>query len=171
MLVGRWYARAVPLDQRDAVVGAHSTELFGPDWWPNNEPAYFSSNTLIGASENPVVLLRSLIPLASYMNPILRKATSGQRRAGNPYLIALDVTELPRAHERIVNDLVAYFKIWDHVSAALVFEPRFYVGLERKEWVVSIHLNSTASIALPPQLAILSGRGRLSIEFMLSEQA
>lgn len=167
---GRWYVRAVALEQRDEVVGAHSTELFGPGWWPSNEPSYFFTSTLIGTTCNPVVLLRSLIPLASYTNPILRKATGGQRNPGNPYLIAIDVTELPRAHERIVNDLIGYFEIWDHVSAVLLFEPRFYIGVERKEYVVSIHRNPTASIVLPPQLAVLSDEGRFSVEFTLSER-
>ena len=166
---GRWYVRAVPLEQRDEVVGAHSTELFEPSWWPDQEPSYFSTSTVIGTSANPVVLLRSLIPLVSYTNPILRKATGGQRRPVSPYLIALDVTDLPRAHERIVNDLVGYFQIWDHVSAVLLFEPRFYLGIERKEWVVLILPNPAASIALPPQLAAITDQGKFTVEFMLSE--
>lgn len=168
--VGRWYLRAVALEHRDEVVGANSTELFGPGWWPCNEPSYFVTSTLIGTNSNPVVLLRSLVPLASYMNPILRKATGGQRSPGNPYLIALDVTDLPRAHERIVNDLIGYFEIWDHVSAVLLFEPRFYIGVERKEYVVSIHRNPTACVALPPQLAVIQVGERFSVEFMLSER-
>ena len=168
--VGRWCARAVPLEQRDAVVGAHSTELFAPAWWPANKPCYFSSSALIGPSGNPEVLLRSLIPIAPYTNPILRKANGGQRRPGNPYLIALDVTELLGAHERIAPDLVGYFQIWDHVSAVLLFEPRFYIGVERKGWIVSIHPNPTAVVPLPAQLAAHSDRGRFSVEFILSER-
>lgn len=165
---GRWCVQAVALERRDDVVGAYSTELFGPAWWPSDEPNYFSTSTLIGATGNPVVLLRSLVPIASYTNPILRKATGRQKRPGNPYLIALDVSELPRAHERIVNDLIGYFKIWDHVTAVLLFEPRFYIGVERKVWVVSIHRNPSATIALPPHLAALSNRGKFSVDFTLS---
>lgn len=165
---GKWYARAVPLSQRDDVVGARTIELFGPAWWPDNEPCYFATGTLIGSTGNPVVQLRSLVPLASYMNPVLRKADSGQRRHGNPYMIALDVTELPRAHERIVDDLRGYFEIWNHVSAVLLFEPRFYTGFERKEWVVSIHRNPDATIPLPNHLAAV-GQNRCSIGFTLTQ--
>jgi hypothetical protein len=164
----KWYVRAVPLSLRDDVVGAHTVELFGPTWWPNNEPNYFSISTLIGSTGNPVVQLRSLVPLASYMNPILRKASSGQGRPGNPYLIALDVSDLPRAHERIVVDLRGYFEIWRHVSAVLLFEPRFYIGFERKEWVVSIHRNPGADISLPEYLAAV-GIERRPIDFTLTE--
>lgn len=166
---GRWYVQAVPLARRDELVGAHSTELFGPNWWPSDEPSYFSTSTLLGAIGNPVVFLRSLVPLASYMNPILRKATGGQRHPGNPFLIAVDVSELPRAHERIANDLIEYFKIWDHVTAVLLFEPRFYIGVKRKEWVVSIHPNPSATIGLPLPFAELSEQGRFSMQFTLSE--
>lgn len=164
---GKWYVRAVPLSLREDIVGAHTIELFGPTWWPNNEPSYFSTSTLIGSTGNSVVQLRSLVPLASYINPVLRKANSGQRRPGNPYLIALDVSELPRAHERIVDDLRGYFEIWSHVSAVLLFEPRFYTGFERKEWVVSIHRNPDATIPLPNHLAAV-GQERRSIDFTLT---
>nr|WP_294866553.1 hypothetical protein [uncultured Pseudogulbenkiania sp.] len=165
---GKWYVRAVPLSLRDDVVGSRTIELFGPAWWPNNEPSYISTSTLIGSMGNPVVQLHSLVPLVSYMNPVLRKASSGQGRPGNPYLIALDVSELPRAHERIVDDLRGYFEIWSHVSAVLLFEPRFYTGFERKEWVVSIHRNPHANISLPEHLAAVS-QERRSIVFTLTE--
>lgn len=166
---GRWCVRAVPLARRDDVVGAHTKELFAPSWWPSSEPNYFASSTLIGATGNPVVQLRSLVPLASYMNPLLRKASSGQGRTGSTYLIALDVSELPHAHERIVDDLSGYFKIWSHVSGVLLFEPRFWIGADRKEWVVSIHRNFSASVSLPVQLAAIAGRGRKSIGVALTQ--
>lgn len=165
---GRWYVCAVPLGQREDVVGANTTELFGPTWWPKNEPDYLSSSTLIGTAGNTVVQLCSLIPLTSYMNPVLRKASSGQGRSGNPYLIALDVSELPRAHERIVDDLHGYFEIWNHVSAVLLFQPRFYTGFERKEWVVSIHRNPYATVPLPGHLAAVV-QERCSIDFTLTQ--
>lgn len=167
-VAGNWYVRAVPLDRRDDVVGAHSVELFRPSWWPVDQPTYFSTSTLVGSRGSPVVLLRSLIPLASYMNPLLRKASSGQRRAGNPYLIAVDVSDLPRAHERVVDDLRGYFSIWEHVSGVLLFEPRFYIGANRKEWVASIIRNPSATVALPSDLAKLADRGRFSVEVSLA---
>ena len=165
---GKWSVSAIPLSLRDDVVGAHTIELFGPAWWPKNEPCYLSTSTLIGSTGNPVVQLRSLVPLTSYMNPVLRKANSGQGRPGNPYLIALDVSELPRAHERIVDDLRGYFEIWNHVSAVMLFEPRFYTGFERKKWVVSIHCNPDATVSLPRHLAAV-GQERCSIDFTLTQ--
>ncbi|MBX9636569.1 MAG: hypothetical protein K2Q45_03350 [Nitrosomonas sp.] len=167
---GKWYVRTLPLSQREDVVGVHTIELFCPAWWPKNEPNYLSTSTVIGSMGNPVVQLRSLIPMTSYMNPLLRKADSGQGRPGNPYLIALDVSELPCAHERIVNDLRGYFEIWNHVSAILLFQPMFYTGFERKEWIVSIHRNPGATIPLPKNFAAVD-QGRYSIDFTLTRKA
>jgi hypothetical protein len=164
----RWHVRAVPLDLREDVVGPHSVELFRPCWWPAEQPTDFSTGTLIGSGGNPVVLLRSLIPRASYRNPVLRKADSGQRRNGNPYLIAIDVSDLPRAHELLVDDLRKDFSIWEHVSGVLLFEPRFWVGADRKEWVVSIYRNPVAAIPLPAALVKWADCGRFSVKVRLS---
>lgn len=144
----RWFVSAVPLSMRDHVVGSQAME-YKPDWWPSSEPSFNSTSALIGAKGDPVVLLRSLIPAASYRNPVQRKAESGQARQGNPYVIALDVTQLPRAHDRIGADLKGYFEIWSHVSAVLLFEPRFFTGYGHKQWMISIHRNPFATIALP----------------------
>ena len=165
----KWCIRAVSLEMRDDVVGGRSVELFAPEWWPTDEPAYVVTSSLIGSNVNPAVMFRSLIPLASYRNPILRKATSGQSHPNNPYLIALDVSELPRAHQRIVEELQKDFKVWTHVSAVLLFDPRFFVGIRNKEYIVSIHLNPNASIALVPELAKISSENCFTVDFSLSE--
>ncbi len=165
----KWCIRAVALEKRDEVVSGRSAELFAPFWWSLDEPSYFAISTLIGGTENPTtVYIHSLIPDASYRNPIERKATSGQRRLDFPYIIGFDVSELPRAHERILNQLHSDFETWSHVSAVMLFEPRFWYGAERKEYIVSIHSNPYASVGLPEQLASLASGNRFSVEFMLS---
>lgn len=167
---GKWFVCAIELDRRDDVVGSSCTELFGPGWWPDDEPNYCVTSTLIGTVSNPVINLRSLVPLAPYTNPLLRKASGRQRNLGNPFLIAFDVTELPRAHERLVNDLNGYFEIWDHVSAVLLFEPRFWTGYEHKTYVVSVHPNPKAGIAIPHFLRQLPTGERFNVEFVISHK-
>lgn len=146
---GKWSVCAVGIERREEVVS--NTELFAPAWWPKNEPCTFAFNTVLGGSKNPYIQVRSLIPHTSYMNPIIRKADSGQRMPGKPYLIALDVSEFPRAHDRILGDLYHCFTAWDHVSGVLLFEPRFFVGY-RKQYIVSLHKNDSAACRLPDQL-------------------
>lgn len=147
---GKWSVCALEIERREEVVS--NTELFAPAWWPKNEPCDFAFNTVLGGSSgNPYVQVRSLVPHTSYMNPIIRKADSGQRIPGKPYLIALDVSEFPRAHDRILGDLYHSFAAWDHVSGVLLFEPRFFVGYH-KQYVVSLHKNHSATCRLPDQL-------------------
>jgi hypothetical protein len=166
--IGKWFVRVIPLDQRDEVVGERPVDIFGPNWWPRNKPEYFANHCQIGPEHSPVITLRSKIPVAQYTNPILRKATSAQRQQGRPFLIAVDVSKLPEAHELIAAQIDDYLKIWDHVSGILLFEPRFWIGVGRKEWVVSVHVNSSASLQLPAPLAALSEKGKFTVSFSIS---
>ncbi len=164
----RWAVRAVALERREEVVGAEFKQLFGPSWWPLDEPCYLVNSTLVGPRIPPVVALYSLIPAASYLNPLRRKADTGQRRPGHPYLIALDVTEMPGAHERIAKDLNDYFSIRDHVSGVFLFDSRFWIGCGRKEWAVSVHANPNARFSIPADLTDVSDGQRHSVQFLLS---
>lgn len=164
---GHWAVRAVPLEQRDDVVRA---KMFAPEWWPSDEPDFSVTSTLIGTKSSPVIAFRSLIPMASYMNPIRSKADRSQGNPEHPYLIALDTSEMPRAHERIIGDLNSYFANWNHVSGVMLFESRFWVGVESKEWIVSIHANPHAHLSLPGGVARMADGKRHSVRFVLSNK-
>ncbi|MBP7574221.1 MAG: hypothetical protein KA777_09625 [Rhodoferax sp.] len=166
---GRWCIRAEPLELRDVIVGDNGIQKFSPNWWPNAEPNFQCTSTVLGTTENPVVRLISLVPFAPYTNPVLRKASSRQSRSGVPYVIALDSSELPRAHERITKDLDRYFATWNHVSAVLIFEYRPWIGVAKKTWVISLHLNPAATDQVPHQLSFQATREPVSIDFVLSE--
>ncbi len=166
----RWAVRAVPLEQREHVVGAQANKIFAPKWWPSDEPSFFATSTIIGSNSSPVILLRSLIPMTSYMNPIIRKANSGQRHSGHPYLIALDTSEMPRAHDRIAGDLGSYFVDWNHISGVMLFESRFWIGVESKEWIVSIHANPHARLSIPDCVVGIADSKRHLLRFVLSNK-
>lgn len=167
---GRWSVKAVPLVLRDEVLGGRTDELHGPSWWPSDEPEYLATATMIGMNKNPVIRIASLVPQTSYLNPIDRKASSGQHKNGCPYLIACEVTNLPRAHERVVHELGNYFKIWPHVSGVLLYELRFWAGVEKKEWVLSLHHNSFSTHPLPQRMSDFEGGKRFSVVSQLLER-
>lgn len=162
---GRWAVTAVPLEDRDAVVTEQAHLI--PKWWPNDAPCAFLAQTLLGLAGNPYVSLKSLFPQASYLNPILRKAESGQYDSTRPYLICVDCVDLPRAHERIQPELPGYFAIWPHVSGVLLFEARFYIGTLEKHWIYSLHKNPSASHPLPESIFTMSDGQRQSFVLQL----
>ncbi len=50
-----------------------------PDWWPKDQPSSNSNSVLVGGTVGAgSIHIQSLIPKASYMNPIKRKADGGQ---------------------------------------------------------------------------------------------
>ena len=69
-----------------------------------------------------------------------------------PYLIAVDVAGNPglrAAFDTRPNDAFARSTL---LSGALLFEPRFWIGLEQKEWVYSARLNPNAVVPIASEL-------------------
>lgn len=160
-----WSVVAVPLADREIVLGGQSTELLAPTWWPQNEGGFITNATLLNEKSNPVVALRSLVPQASYINPIKRKAEHGQHSSGRPYIIALDAGELPRAMDRLPADVERDFPIWTHVSGVLIVSPLFYVTSTKKEFKFRLLANPYADWKMPSQLLDLSAAPANTITF------
>jgi len=167
---GRWAIRAVPMNRGADVVGGNTVELFAPVWWPAHQPVYFSTSSQQSPADCPVVYIRSLYPETSYKNAVMRKADSGQRRKDSPYLIALDASQLPGAHDRIKDDLDGYFPNWNHVSAVMVFDTVFLTGIRQKSWRVSLYRNPDATMLLPNELLDLTGNNRQAIDFEMASK-
>lgn len=151
-------------------MGARCRELLGPEWWPDDEPTFFSNATLLNGRGNLVVMLRSLVPETSYLNPIMRKAEHGQHAPGRPFVIALNVSELPRAHERLQTEIERNFPLWDHVSGVLIFILWFYVSSKTKAYKFRMFSNPYVSAPLPEQLVNLSEQKLHELEFEICER-
>lgn len=161
----RWMVVAVSLaDSPEFVTQA---QLFEPEWWTKEDPAYWVNSVLLGLAGYPSIVVRSQVPLIKYVEPIKRKAERSQGRKERPFLIALDSTELPRAHDRIPPELDSFFSLWDHVSGILIFERRFWTGWEKKAYLCSVHPNPHAHIQLSEDLSRLAGEIQLE-KFILS---
>lgn len=167
---GIWYVKAIPLSERDVVVGGRCSELLGPEWWPAREPTFFSNSTLLNGKGNPVVALRSLVPETSYLNPIRRKAEHGQHTSGRPFLIALNASELPGANKRLKDEIEQNLSLWDHVSGVLIFSPWFYVTSKTKAYKFRVITNPHANHPLPESIRNLSGPLSNELEFEICER-
>lgn len=150
---GMWFVTAIPLSERDSTVNRFS-KLLKPTWWPQGESTFFFQESLLNGKGNPVVMLRSLAPKASYMNPVIRKANSGQYTKKRSYLIALNTSELPDAYERLPPDIEQNFPIWNHVSGILIFNPLFYFKSKTLKFRLLVNRNSCWP--LPSQLLDLA---------------
>lgn len=164
---GSWAVRSIPLDRREDVVGPNAVSLFAPAWWPDG-PTFFVQRTVVGGAVSPIVNLRSKVPATSYLNPICRKANRPQRDKGKPYLIALDVSELPGAHDRVRVTLLECFREWRKVSGVMLFDYRPWIGTEKKEWVASLCPNGNADFLLPEPLINRMAVQPMRFQFQIS---
>jgi hypothetical protein len=150
----RWAVRAIPPDRHGPVREPDFARALAPEWWPPDEPGIevtsVPSKRL--ASQSPVLAVRSLISPAAYLNALERSAFDREARSAHPYLIAVDLQDMPHGHERVVARLDEQFASWTHVSGALLFEPRFWIGLEQKEWLYSVQLNPHATRPIPREI-------------------
>ena len=165
----RWAVRAIPLDREVGVREPDPVRSLAPEWWRPDEPNIEITSVLSKhlALESPVISVRSQISSAAYLNALERSAIGQAAPAEHPYLIAVDVQDMPHGHERIVTRLNDQFSSWNHVSGVLLFEPRFWIGLEQKEWLYSVHLNPAATRPIPRQMLGTADGGRDSIRIPL----
>ncbi|MGV8948384.1 MAG: hypothetical protein ACOH2E_03325 [Candidatus Paracaedibacter sp.] len=154
---GKWAVRAIPSeDQEYAIRNIHK---FDPVWWSKTK----SGIVCVDFTDAIYLGIQCLMPKASYMNPISRKANSGQRRDGHPYLIAYDVEEMTNSYQDIINELHAHFSIWEHVSGVMLFQRRNY--LTKQESIVSVIVNPYALLPLPKELVTLACEKQHIINF------
>ena len=147
----RWAVRAVPLDRQAWVHERDPARSLAPEWWPPDEPSIEVTSVLSKhlGFESPVISVRSQISSAAYMNTFEKSVTGREPPTEHSYLVAVDVQDMPHGHERIVTRLNEQFASLKHVSGVLLFEPRFWIGLEQKEWLYSVQHNPYATRPIP----------------------
>ncbi len=159
--------RAYPPEQRELVVGREAEALHAPGWWPRDDAKHVTVQTILGKEFSPCVKFVSLYPTISYLNPISSKANRPQGDPTHAYLIAVDISDLPRAHERAANELNNALCCWQRVSAVMLFDYRPWIGVDKKEWMISLHLNPYGKIPLPTELVSYADPINRSIAFDL----
>jgi hypothetical protein len=164
---GRWFVMALLPKDRELLIEGKAEALFAPSWWRKGRPVAFALMTAIGSAFQAYLRMASQYTEVDYLNPIRRKAERNQGTAGNSFIIALDVSELPAAHEKIGDELPNYFETWPKVSGVLLFAYIPWTGYSRKEWWLSFHRNPKALIPPPRELTL--GSERSSLVFTLTE--
>lgn len=117
-----------------------------PDWWPSNELKLFSILLNSGAPDSeiepPRVKVCYTASFAGYINPAKRKARRFQGTLSRPYLVAVDVNNLPNSFKEFKKSLDLSFSKWKHISAVLIFED--YNSSSELGWQFQILINPFA---------------------------
>ena len=71
---------------------------------------------------NPQVRVNFGVPVTGYINPVQNKADRFQGSGTAPFVIVLDVNQLPDAFNELRRELPRYFPAWEHVSGVLIFQ-------------------------------------------------
>lgn len=151
---GRWRMRAEK-PKREAytiVTGGEQDE--SPDWWPRQAVKNFVFYGFLAGpnATEPPPQTRAIfgVPFDAYINPVQNKADRPQRRVDKPFLIAIDIHNLPGAFRKFRSDLPEYFSIWKQLSGVLVFQSWF--STSKIGWWWELIVNPLATYPLPDEL-------------------
>jgi hypothetical protein len=87
--------------------------------------------------------------------------------AGRSYLIAVDVRDASSRQEEIGALLRAGFQSAPQLSGVLLFEPRFWIGIEQKEWVHVAHRNPNATVPVASEVLGIADGNRHALRIPL----
>ncbi|MBV8667566.1 MAG: hypothetical protein JO269_13890 [Burkholderiaceae bacterium] len=156
----KWFIAASPKES-----DGMSSDI--PAWWDVDAPKFVVQSTTVENGKPLRVSLQSLVPPASYINPIKNKAERVQSALNHPFLIAADVSAFPDAHLLAPVEIHQAFPAWDHVSGVMLFSNLFWSGFERKQWQVTLLVNPHAKHQLPVPLREHSDGKLFNLTFIL----
>lgn len=87
------------------------------------------------------------VPMVNYINPLDRKATRIQGSKISPFIIAVDIGNLPGGYIGYQRFLPLYLKEYPSISAVLLFHRDAQTN--KFGWIWELHLNSYADYLLP----------------------
>jgi hypothetical protein len=95
------------------------------------------------------------------------KGGSFDEQSPRSHLLLIDVRGTGSRHEEISATLAEAFVRSERLSGVLSFEPRFWIGVEQKEWLHLARLNPNATVAVPAELLGNADHGRHALRLPL----
>lgn len=158
---GSWSIHAVPAHREAGTVWTAGQDP-APEWWSQDGARSCAFVQQVGDRYSLVaksqVRVWFGVPYVAYVNPVMRKADSPQGTEGLPFVVAVDVSQLPGAFEEIPRVAMGYLPFWTAVGGILLFES--WADPERVGWRWRLVRNPNAAIPLPETLC--AGRADLS---------
>lgn len=116
---------------------------------------------------NPAACLEVSLDDGQVLPVDVLHTTSADHASRRARLIAVDVRSLPRDYWQSVARLEYDGAANPDVIAVIGFEPRFWIGLQQKEWLYSVRVNPRASVKVPLTILGNADGGRHSMRFPL----
>lgn len=117
-----------------------------PDWWIRGM-CMFHLRAVLHAAESslptPRVKMYWQLVYDGYLNSAKKKAQTFQGTAQFPYVVVIDVTNLPNAFANFEFGLGASFPKWKRISAVLLFEN--YKTTDQVGWNIRLFKNPAAN--------------------------
>lgn len=130
------------------------TSRVKPEWWPNGVANLFTLKQMVAGPESktapPQVFCNYAVPMTCYLNPAKKKVRRFQGSSDRPYLIVIDVNNLPNPFIAFKEGLQYRLSKWLHVSGILLY--RNYFSRNEIGWEWQLFNNPKAKRPLPSQL-------------------
>lgn len=157
---GRWRVRAQEITREPTVLYTGGQDP-RPSWWSVDQARCFVFKGYVAGPDThrapPQVRVCFGVAYDSYVNPIMRKANSPQGTTGLPFLVAVDISELPGAFRELPRVAAGLLPFWKAVSGILLFHE--VTGMDRVGWLWRLLGNPHAEVPLPERLC--AGRADL----------
>lgn len=127
------------------------SDVVAPGWWGG--PTFNSTAVTLDTDgqSGSRIIVQSLVPSASYFNPVRRKLGKMQRTGEHSYLLAFDVGRLPNALGMLRDELATVFPGEPRLAGVLLFFSFFAWG-GQVEWRAALVRNPAAQHPLPARL-------------------
>ncbi len=150
---GRWSIQAEPANREAGTVWTNGQDS-APDWWSQDGARSCAFVQQVDERDTAVVTSQVRVwfgvPYVAYVNPVMRKADSPQGTEGLPFLIAVDVSQLPGAFAEIPRVALGFLPFWTAVGGILLF--RSLADFDRVGWSWRLVRNPHAAVQLPESL-------------------
>jgi hypothetical protein len=90
------------------------------------------------------------VPYSSYINPVMKKGDHPQGQAGRPFLVVVNIANLPGAFTEMPRILTGYLPLWNSISGILLYHDFSHV--EKMGWLWRLINNPFAEVPLPEGL-------------------
>jgi hypothetical protein len=150
---GRWEVRAERIDRDPATLFVAGQDE-KPEWWPTDHVRAFCFKSLVAGPATIKATAQTRVavgmPFHRYINPVQHKAEKPQGQVGLPFLIAIDIKDLPGALRGIPSAVEGYLPLWGSVSGILLFQE--FHSFEQIGWIGRLIKNPHAAVPLPASI-------------------